>query len=251
MFSNLIYVCLLIVLLVAVFIVRLYSAKVKGWMGEKAVAAILSSLDDLQYKVINNLVLDVYGKTVQIDHLIISDFGIFVIETKNYQGWILGGEHAEYWQQVIFNNKSKFYNPIRQNYGHVQALKKCLPAYPNLLFIPIVVFSSSATIKVNTTTKVVVNANRLLEVISSFSQPALTYLQKETIFATINAMNIADSYDKKQHVQSIRRSIQVREHSIHQNICPQCGNQLVLRNGKYGNFLGCKGYPACKFIKKL
>lgn len=244
--GNLLYVFLLIVLLIAVFLVRLYAAQVKGWMGERAVAAILSSLDELRYKVINNLVIEVNGKTVQIDHVIISDFGIFVIETKNYQGWIVGGEHAEYWTQVIFNRKSRFYNPIRQNYGHIQALKKCLPEYPAALFIPIVVFSPKATIKINTTAAVIY-AHNLLAFIQSYHQHNLTYLQKETIFATISAMNIGDSYDKKKHVRFIRQRVQEREQAVSQHICPQCGNKLVLRNGKYGNFLGCSGYPVCKF----
>ena len=250
MSSNVFFVCLLIVLLVVAFIFSLFKTKVKGWIGEKAIASILSPLDDLQYKVINNLVLEVHGKTVQIDHLIISDFGIFVIETKNYQGWIVGSEHAEYWTEVIFNSKSRFYNPIRQNYGHVQALRKCLPEFPTVLFIPIVVFSSRATIKVNTT-EAVIYADNLLALIHSYYQHNLTYLQKETIFEKISAMNIRDTYDKKKHVQFIKQRVKEREQAVSQDICPQCGNKLILRHGKYGNFLGCNGYPVCKFIRKV
>lgn len=33
--------------------------------------------------------------------------------------------------------------------------------------------------------------------------------------------------------------------------CPQCGNELVLRNGKYGMFYGCSGYPGCRFTKNV
>jgi len=54
---------------------------------------------------------------------VVSNYGIFVIETKNYKGWIIGNEFDDYWTQVIFKRKEKLYNPIKQNYGHIQALK--------------------------------------------------------------------------------------------------------------------------------
>ena len=33
-------------------------------------------------------------------------------------------------------------------------------------------------------------------------------------------------------------------------ICPECGNPLVIRNGRYGEFVACSNYPECKYIKK-
>lgn len=33
-------------------------------------------------------------------------------------------------------------------------------------------------------------------------------------------------------------------------ICPECGNPLVIRKGKYGDFTACSNYPECKYIKK-
>lgn len=33
-------------------------------------------------------------------------------------------------------------------------------------------------------------------------------------------------------------------------ICPKCGGNLITRNGKYGEFIGCSNYPKCKYIKK-
>ena len=32
--------------------------------------------------------------------------------------------------------------------------------------------------------------------------------------------------------------------------CPNCGSDLVIRNGRYGKFIACSNYPNCKFIKK-
>jgi len=34
-------------------------------------------------------------------------------------------------------------------------------------------------------------------------------------------------------------------------ICPKCGQKLIVRKGKYGKFIGCLGYPDCKYTKDL
>src|SRR5690606_32555919 len=122
-------------------IYRAFKPIIKGHLGEKSTANILARLDRSKYSVINNLVLQTRGRTSQIDHVVVSDFGIFVIETKNYKGWIFGGDEAEYWTQVLYKYKQQFYNPIRQNRGHVLALKHHLRTFPNITYIPIVVFS--------------------------------------------------------------------------------------------------------------
>jgi hypothetical protein len=67
-------------------------------------------------------VLPSQGSTTQIDHVLVSVYGIFVIETKNMKGWIFGDERSAQWTQSIFGKKSRFQNPLRQNYRHVKAL---------------------------------------------------------------------------------------------------------------------------------
>src|SRR5690606_19184571 len=91
-----------IILILVLILRRIFRVKIKGFIGEKTTSSILYFLDKSKYKVINNIVIEAYGKTTQIDHIVISDFGVFVIETKNYKGWILGGENSEYWTQVIY-----------------------------------------------------------------------------------------------------------------------------------------------------
>jgi hypothetical protein len=55
--------------------------------------------------------------------------GIFLIETKHYQGWIFDGANQNEWTQVIFKKKSRFQNPVRQNYGHLKTLQSLFMAY--------------------------------------------------------------------------------------------------------------------------
>ncbi len=59
--------------------------------------------------------------------MIVSVYGVFVVETKNMKGWIFGGQHQKQWTQKIFKHSSKFQNPFRQNYKHVKAIEALLP----------------------------------------------------------------------------------------------------------------------------
>ncbi|MCM0664535.1 NERD domain-containing protein [Flavobacterium tyrosinilyticum] len=240
---------LLIVIFFLVFIFGFYKAKIKGIIGEKTVSSILHFLDKSDYKVIHNVVLQRGEVTTQIDHVIISSFGIFVIETKNYKGWIVGYEKSEYWTQVIYKYKAKFYNPIFQNAGHIRALKICLKEYRNLEYISVIVFSTNAKIKIDTSVDVV-NMHRLLRTIKKYSTVNLSEEVKEKIFEKINASNLVDSFKKKEHINSIKQRINDREKKIQEKKCPRCGNSLVERKGEFGKFFGCKSYPKCKFTKK-
>ena len=105
--------------------------EIRGHIEEKKVSAFLATLPSYEYKIFNDILLATESGTTQIDHIVVSRFGIFVIETKSYRGWITGNENGS------------------------------------------------------------------------------------------------------------------------AGICPQCGGNLVLRNGKYGSFYGCSHYPTCKFTKKI
>lgn len=127
----------------------LCSPTAKGRFGESIVSfGALKRLDPTIYRVFNDIVLprpDWKG-TTQIDHVVVSPFGIFVIETKNYAGWIFGDEHSRTWTQVIYQKKSRFQNPLHQNFLHVSALVKAT-GLPREWFHNLVYFAGDATLK--------------------------------------------------------------------------------------------------------
>jgi len=243
------YIFLFAVVAVVFFLI-FYGTQIKGYIGEKKISSILYFLDKSKYQTVSNIVLNTGRKTSQIDHLVISDFGLFVIEMKNYKGWILGGETSEYWTQVLFKRKERFYNPVRQNYGHILALKNNLREFPNIKYISIIVFSSKATIKVNTSTDVVYTYN-LLATIKKYSSLNLSKDGKEKIFYKINSINSSKTYEKAEHIKTIKTKVQNREASIRANKCPHCGSKLILRKGKFGDFMGCSSFPNCKFTRSF
>ena len=99
------------------------------------------------YHLLNHVTLRLKEGTTQIDHVLVSRFGVFVIETKNYQGWIFASAGARYWTQVLYREKFKFRNPIRQNEGHVRAIRVLLEFLPAHAVRSSVVFTGDAEFK--------------------------------------------------------------------------------------------------------
>ena len=221
----------------------------KGAMGEKRVANLLKKLPEDRYKVINNLLIQNNGYTTQIDHIVVSVYGIFVIETKTYKGWIYGGENSDYWTQNIYGNKYQLRNPIHQNYGHIKAIKNILHEYPGLPYISIIAFSRQASLGVSSNTPVIY-WSQILPVIYQFENKILTERQVEMLANLITASNLDSKETRKEHVKSVRSNIQKRNETINSGKCPRCGGTLVRRQGKYGSFYGCSNYPKCKYTLK-
>lgn len=88
------------------------------------------------------------GSYTEIDTLIISVSGLYVLETKNYRGWIYGDEDWKMWT-VTYSRQKKytFYNPIKQNATHIWALQKLLPDIRADCYFSFVVFSDSSEFK--------------------------------------------------------------------------------------------------------
>ncbi len=136
-------------LLALLIVVRILgSTRFKGWSGERAVSKGLSRLDPATYHAFHDLYLprpDGQG-TTQLDHVVVSPFGIVVVETKNYRGWIFGSEKQAQWTQQIYRQKNRFQNPLHQNDLHVHALMDCLDL-PRDAFLPVVFFIGDAEFK--------------------------------------------------------------------------------------------------------
>ncbi len=121
-------------------IAYLGSPRFKGTRGEARVGRLLTAmLERNRYTVLNEVIVPSNGGTVQIDHVVISKFGIFVVETVFLRGWIDGAEFQDQWKQHRFNSIARFQNPMHQNHLNVQALARLLKL-PESRFHPVVVF---------------------------------------------------------------------------------------------------------------
>jgi hypothetical protein len=78
------------------------------------------------WPMIQNLILDLNGHTIEIDNLVKVPDGVIALEVKTYSGFISGEEHNLYWTQHIAGKKHKFLNPMKQNLAHVKAVEEFL-----------------------------------------------------------------------------------------------------------------------------
>ncbi|PFJ86247.1 hypothetical protein COJ11_28855 [Bacillus cereus] len=184
-------------------VVKKHVPKWKGKAGEKLAKRILSKLDPKSYFVLHNVtVYTEFGDTTQIDHIVIAETGVFVVETKNYEGWIYGSEKAARWTQGIFRKKSSFQNPFRQNYKHIKAIEWVMEQ--QLPCISIAAFHPKCSLKrvnVHSKDKHVLYYNDLKSCIESYTEMRLTNDEVQHIYQTISRENITDKDIKKEHVK--------------------------------------------------
>lgn len=247
---------LIAIIILAAFILILYlkhrlsSASHKGWVGERRVYSRLLDLPD-EYNIFDDVMIPKKnGKTTQIDHIVVSPYGIFVIETKNYQGIIIGNGSANDWKQNIWGNEYKLFNPAIQNYAHIAALKQFLPKYSHRFIHNIVTFPNETKLNLFGISEHVVHYNNLRPTILTYSNRVLTDGQMHEVINAIHANNILDKEQRKAHIQSVKLTVATNKAYTSNGLCPHCGGKLMLRNGKYGQFYGCSNYPNCKFTKK-
>ena len=245
--NNLKLLLYTIILIVLYTILKIYYPKFRGIMGEFWVKLELGKLPKNKYIVFNDIMIKDEKGTHQIDHLVLSKFGIFVIEMKNYYGLIKGKEFDNKWCQYLGKNKSYFINPIHQNYGHIKSLSNLLKL-DDKYFISVICFSNQAKVDVKSSS-IVTQVDFLDNEILKYNENIVDSDIKE-LANIIISNNIDDKALRKQHVKDIHTKINNDRKLENNMICPKCGNELVERNGKYGKFIGCSNYPKCKYIKK-
>ncbi len=240
---------ILIILLFIVLACSLTSPKMKGFMGEFGVRFVLNRLNKEEFEVLHNIMLMKDGKTTQIDHIVVGQTGIFVVETKNYKGWIFGSEHSKFWTQSFYKSKKRFQNPIHQNYGHIKFLEHHLQDYSGPFF-SVIAFSKSGTLKkidIISEDIHVVNTEHLLRVIHSKTENGMSTDSVRRVAEMIRNGNCMNKKTSKNHVQTIQRNQQIIKDKLSQNICPKCDNELIEKIGKHGKFTSCSKYPKCRY----
>jgi hypothetical protein len=150
---------------------RVYSSQNRGELLVRK--AIQKHFHSPNYHLLNHITLKHGDSTTQIDHILVSSYGVFVIETKNYKGWIFANPKHETWTQVLFKAKFKFQNPIHQNHRHVVAVRELLDFLPQETIKSVVVFSGDAEFKTDMPNSVF-TLPMLIEYLSSCTEELLS-----------------------------------------------------------------------------
>ncbi|WP_180165014.1 nuclease-related domain-containing protein [Acinetobacter sp. YH12049] len=197
----------LIPLLLIVGAIKAFKPYLKGKMGEFAVAVHVKLYLKDHYILLNDLTLpDGEGATTQIDHLLLSPFGVFVIETKNYKGWIFGSERQKQWTQKIYKKSFKFQNPIHQNYKHMKVLEQVLSdildkdnMHSVIVFMPEVVFKTEMPSNV-------FRGTAWVDYVQTFRQPVISEMKLKRIQLRLEKEILEKSWKtNRQHVEDLNQ----------------------------------------------
>ncbi|WP_373033294.1 NERD domain-containing protein [Sulfurovum sp.] len=225
----------------------------KGLMGEMLVNfAVNIRLDKQRYHLLKNVTLPTEDGTTQIGHIVVSEFGVFVIETKNMRGWIFGNEKQKSWTQKIYRHTNTFQNPLHQNYKHVKTMESTLGIEAGKIF-SVVVFVGDSTFKTEMPPNVTY-AGGFVRYIMSKTEKIITPAEVKQIVSMIESGRLTNSFKTlREHVRHVKEIVKEK---ANQNVCPRCSSPLVLRVAKQGvnkgnEFYGCSSYPKCRHTAQV
>ena len=192
----------IIAAILSVILIFINTNYFKGKFGEFSVNCLLKRISKNDKGILyKNIIVLLDNNSHQIDHVLISKKGIFVVETKNYSGTIYGSDYQKEWTQV-FNygkQKYKFYSPVRQNYNHVEVLNNFLNNKYNINNVIIFYKNSINNIK----SKYVYTMKTFRDYYNNLSY---IYSDKELneIINTINNINLK-AISEKEHIKNINK----------------------------------------------
>lgn len=234
----------IVVVLVVILGAYLTSPASRGNRGERWVNAVLDrDLPRREYKVCHDITLDTSHGPTQIDHIVLSRYGVFVIETKNYSGWIFGSAKRRQWTQTIYGYKSRFQNPLHQNYKHVKAVESFFSL--DLSYIhSVVVFVGNSEFKTDFPDNVTDYWGLCPYILS----------KKELLLGTSHVREMASRLDDHKAGRVPKTPTLTVIHD--DPSCPKCGERMVRRTARKGtnvgsDFWGCPQFPRCRGVRKI
>jgi hypothetical protein len=218
-----------------------------GWFGElKTAFAQKLFLPSSEYVDLNNVTIRTRLGTTQIDHVIVSRYGVFVVETKNMSGWIFGSEDNPFWTKINRGNKLKFQNPLHQNEAHIRALSN-LAGIPPERMHSVVVFRGDCSLKTEVPANVLTSG--YIGYVKSKTQVLFTDAEVKRIVEVIKAGMLPKTRATHfKHVDDLKQRFDST------TTCARCGNPLVLRTARSGSnagkqFWGCSRFPSCLYVR--
>lgn len=198
-------VAIIIAVVVVLIVILLKKREAKDInLGEEEVKRVLSKISG--YKLLNDIMIRKENGTSQIDHILVGKKGVFIIETKDYSGTIKGEEYSKYWTQTINKRKNHFYNPIRQNYGHLKSVEKLIKDKD--IYISLIVFTNKSKLKGLKTETPVIQVKKLKKFIRKYkSNIKLSNDQIEDIYKSLKRGNVQSSRARRKHVKRIIKNI--------------------------------------------
>lgn len=241
----------------------------RGQRGEEKVYDTLEKLDGHKAVIRNCYLPTQRGDTTEVDLVLIHESGIYVIESKNYSGWIFGSDSRREWTQTFpkgngETTKYKFYNPILQNGTHIKALQRILGEKRNNIY-SYVVFGDDCELMNVQWNENECHVLKRRELLQNVKQNAVAHgrvLSNEAIDSYCQKLfsyTQVSKEQKQEHIHNIEEKYKpISRNAVNTDalICPWCGGKLVLRTPRdpakaSRKFYGCSNYPKCRFTRNI
>jgi hypothetical protein len=218
---------ILIGLIIIIYLIGIYidSPSFKGKLLEKKINKVLKKLA-IKYggNEFWDFMFPIGSTTTQIDNVLLTEKAIYVIEAKNYRGFIYGSSDQKEWMITsknsktyrysngkkftkTFINKNRFYNPIKQNSTHIDAISNIVNDIP---IINIIVFGKKSSLKKLNLKKEehVIKIDDLKSTINDIEKSFTKRLDLDKLMEIVENLyyeNITNKKERKKHVKNIKQ----------------------------------------------
>lgn len=183
--------------------------KDQGARGEYRTSQILETAKFEKRFLFNCYIPNRSGDKTELDIVMISAKGIYIVENKNYSGWIFGDEQSKNWCETLKGKKYFFYNPVKQNKSHIKNLEKVLNIGQEK-YISLITFNRNANLKkINTESPdlYVKSYVQLKSFIKEQEKQAnrLNHEEIENIYKTLFPSTQLSDQEKQEHIERIKK----------------------------------------------
>ncbi|USG67340.1 NERD domain-containing protein [Brevibacillus ruminantium] len=219
----------------------------KGELGEYKVTIQLDQMPK-EYRHLSDLLLPnpkAKSGYSQIDHILVTPYAIFIIETKNYSGEIKGGREDKHW---TVNKRFKMLNPFYQNYGHIESIRSIIQVEKEH-FVSLVSFTRRCTFSVDPELRKI-GSNDLIVYdieLTEFIQRKINRLRElnkehrftaeqiESMYELLKRENITDSKARASHVEGLKSGGKLtdKNHAVTEHTCVDCGKTVTEKIAKF------------------
>ncbi|WP_459201115.1 nuclease-related domain-containing protein [Methanococcus sp. CF] len=183
------------------------------------VSLFLRNLDKKEYSVLENYILRGNNDSKVIDYLVVSKYGVFVINSKNMSGVIKNNEDGS-WIQKVDGYENIIENPILETSNAVNLLKEVVSLNDSEI-IPITVFNATSKLDFNLDN--VINSPEIVRKIKSYGTPIINQDKRENILYSLL------------HANNSKPGLMICKYPVIQIIngnknyfCPKCGSKLKI-----------------------
>lgn len=243
-----------------------------GKTGERYIKDVLEPLTGYKQILSNCYLPKSDGTFTEIDLILLHESGVYVIESKNYSGWIFGNEEQQQWTQSLpgrngHAKKIRFFNPIIQNKGHLKWLKKYADISKDVPLYSFIVFSDRCELKkivLTTGSHFVLNRRNLFQKVQENAERVgvkLTRTEIDILYKHLYPLTQVTEEQKALHAVIVQKKKNSADPVVvkvlsEERVCPRCGGKLVIRTAKRGEragkqLWGCSNFPKCRFTENI